>query len=76
MQVNARHDYLDLNDAGIVGSKQNSYQLSIIWTTTDRTRLMLNYARLDYDDAVFPGADGSTFYGVDAVGMQAQIDFG
>ena len=75
VQVNARYDYLDLNDAGIIGGKQNSYHLSIIWTTTDRTRLMLNYARLDYDDAVFARTDGSTSYGVDAVGMRAQMDF-
>lgn len=74
-QVNARYDYLDLTDAGIVGGTQDSYQISLIWTPTANTRLLLNYARLDYTDAVFPTADGDTSYGVDAVGVRAQVDF-
>ena len=75
VQVNARYDYLDLNDAGIIGGTQDSYQASLIWTATDYTRLLLNYARLNYTDAVIPAADGDTSYGVDAFGVRAQIDF-
>ena len=74
-QVNARYDRLDLNDAGIIGGTQDSYQFSLIWTMTDYTRLLLNYARLNYNDAVLPAAGGDTSYGVDAVGVRAQIDF-
>ncbi len=74
-QVNARYDYLDLTDAGIIGGVQDSYQFSLIWTPTAYTRLLLNYARLDYTDAVFPTADGDTSYGVDVVGLRGQLDF-
>ena len=74
-QIVARYDYLNLNDAGIVGGKQNAYLLSLVWTPTDFTRLLLNYGRLAYDDAIFPLADGSTDYSVDTVGVRAQVDF-
>ena len=74
-QINARYDHLDLNDAGIIGGTQDSYQASLIWTTTDYTRILLNYARLNYNDAVHPLAGGGTSYGVDAFGVRAQIDF-
>ncbi|KHK90650.1 OprO/OprP family phosphate-selective porin [Novosphingobium malaysiense] len=75
IQVNARYDYLDLTDAGIVGGTQNGYEFSVIWTQTAYTRLMLNYARLQYDDAVYPTASGDTSYGANVVAMRAQIDF-
>ncbi len=75
VQVNLRYDRLDLNDAGIVGGKQAGYQASLIWTPTDYTRFMLNYGRMDYDDAIYAATRGDRSYGVDAVGMRAQIDF-
>ncbi len=74
-QINARYDRLDLNDAGIIGGTQDGYQLSLIWTPMDYTRLMLNYSRLSYDDAVFPAAGGDTSYNVDSLGIRAQVDF-
>jgi phosphate-selective porin OprO/OprP len=75
IQVNARYDHLDLNDAGIVGGRQNGYQFSLIWTPTDYTRFMLNYGHMKYGDAVLPAAGGDTSYGVDAFGARAQVDF-
>nr|WP_246543901.1 porin [Novosphingobium profundi] len=75
IQLNARYDYLDLTDAGIVGGIQKGYEASIIWTQTDYTRLMLNYAHLDYTDAYYATASGSRDYGVDVIAMRAQIDF-
>lgn len=75
IQLNARYDYLDLNDAGILGGVQNSYQLSLVWDPTAYTRFMVNYARLDYDDAIFAATAGNRSYGVDALGVRAQIDF-
>jgi phosphate-selective porin OprO and OprP len=75
IQVNLRYDYLDLIDAGIVGGKQNGYGVSLIWTPTDYTRLMVNYGRMDYKNAVHPAAGGDTSYGVDAFGVRAQLDF-
>lgn len=74
IQVNLRYDYLDLNDAGIVGGKQDGYEASLIWTPTDYTRFIVNYGRINYTDAVaLP--DGDRSYGVDAFGARAQIDF-
>ncbi|MCJ1961948.1 OprO/OprP family phosphate-selective porin [Novosphingobium mangrovi (ex Hu et al. 2023)] len=75
LQLNLRYDYLDLTDAGIVGGSQKGYEASLIWTQTDYTRLMLNYARLDYTDAFYQTADGSRSYGVDVIAMRAQVDF-
>lgn len=75
VQVNLRYDYLDLNDAGIIGGTQNGYQISLVWTPSDYVRFLMNYGRLDYTDALhfIPGA--SRNYGVDAFGARAQIDF-
>lgn len=75
IQVNARYDRLDLVDAGIVGGVQDGYALSVIWTLTDYTRLMASYARLQYSDAALPAAGGDSEYGVDSIGMRAEIDF-
>lgn len=75
VQVNLRYDYLDLTDAGIVGGTQNGYAVSLVWTPTDYTRLMMNYGRMQYDNATIPAAGGDTSYGVDAFGVRAQIDF-
>lgn len=75
VQVNLRYDYLDLNDANIIGGKQNGYLLSLAWKPTDYTLLLANYGKLEYDDAVFAAALGDTSYSVDSFGIRAQIDF-
>ena len=75
IQLNLRYDYLDLTDAGIVGGTQNGYLVSLVWTPTDYTRFLLNYGRMAYTDAAHPAAGGDRSYGVDAVGMRAQVDF-
>lgn len=75
LQANVRFDYLDLTDEGIIGGTQESFQASLIWTMTDYTRLLLNYALLSYDNAAFPTVTGDTSYNVDVVGLRAQVDF-
>lgn len=75
VQVNLRYDYLDLIDAGIVGGKQDGYELGLVWTTTDYTRFMLSYGRLVYSEAFLPAAGGDRNYSVDALGGRMQIDF-
>lgn len=75
VQAVFRYDYLDLNDAQIVGGKQDAFEASLIWAPTAYTRFMLNYALMKYSDAVYPAAGGDTSYGVDVFGMRAQIDF-
>ena len=75
VQFTLRYDHLDLNDAGIVGGRQAGYFAALVWKPTDYTALMLNYGRLQYKDAILSTASGDTSYGVDAIGMRAQIDF-
>ncbi len=75
VQVNLRYDYLDLNDADIIGGKQNGYGVSLIWTPTAYTRFMMNYGKMSYDDAVYPTGSGDTSYSVDSFGVRAQVDF-
>lgn len=74
VQVNVRYDRLDLNDAGIVGGTQDGYMASLIWTPVDYLRFMINYAHLDYHDAVIPAITDRD-YGVDTVGARAQVVF-
>lgn len=75
VQVNVRYEYLDLIDAGVIGGKQNGYDLGLVWTPTDYTRFMLSYGHLLYRDAFLPAAGGDRDYSVDALGARAQIDF-
>ncbi|MBW3168260.1 OprO/OprP family phosphate-selective porin [Qipengyuania flava] len=75
VQFTLRYDHLNLNDAGILGGRQAGYFAALVWKPTDYTALMLNYGRLQYKDAILPTASGDTSYGVDAIGMRAQIDF-
>lgn len=75
LQLNARYDYLDLSDAGIVGGIQNGYLLSLVWKPTDYTMLLANYGRLEYDDAALATVTGDRSYSVDSFGVRAQIDF-
>ena len=73
-QVNARYDWLNLNDAGIVGGRQNVAGLSLIWIPTDYVRFLVNYGHLWIKDAAVPaGLDRD--YSADMVGMRAQFDF-
>lgn len=74
VQLNARYDWLDLNDAGIVGGSQRTASIGLIWMPTDYVRFLLNYGHLWVRDAVVT-ADGDSDYGADVVGMRAQFDF-
>ncbi len=75
LQINLRYDYLDLSDGPVIGGTQDGYMASLIWTQTAYTRLMLNYARLSYEDAVFPTLGGDASYDVDTIAIRAQVDF-
>jgi phosphate-selective porin OprO and OprP len=73
-QVNVRYDHLDLVDGTIVGGTQDAYMASLVWTPIDYVRFLLNYAKLDVRDAAVSVA-GDRNYGVDTLGMRAQISF-
>lgn len=74
VQLNVRYDCLDLNDAGVIGGRQNLIAASLIWTPVDHARLSLNYGHLEYDDAAIP-AGSDTDYSVNVVGIRAEVDF-
>jgi phosphate-selective porin OprO and OprP len=74
IQFNLRYDWLDLNSVGIVGGRQQTAGVSLLWMPTDYVRFVLNYGHLWIDDAAVPaGADRS--YKADVLGMRAQFDF-
>jgi phosphate-selective porin OprO/OprP len=72
VQLNARYDRLDLNDATVAGGLQQSFGLSAIWVPIASTRFVLNYGHVWVDDA---GGEAGIDYEVDAVGIRAQFDF-
>ena len=74
IQLNARYDYLDLIDNGIVGGKQQTAGLSAIWIPIEYVRFVVNYGHLWIDDAAVP-AGTDTDYSVDTFGLRAQFDF-
>jgi phosphate-selective porin OprO/OprP len=74
LQINARYDWLDLSDAGIVGGRQQVAGLSLLWIPADYVRFIVNYGHLWIKDAAVP-ASGDRNYSVDALGMRAQVDF-
>lgn len=74
LALNLRWDYLDLNDAGIVGGKQNAYQASLNWKPIDYLMFGLNYAHLIYDQAAISIVGGRD-YSVDMAALRAQVDF-
>jgi phosphate-selective porin OprO and OprP len=73
-QVSARYDYIDLSDAGIIGGKQSTVGLSLIWVPIEYVRFIANYGHLDLTDSpILAGI--SNDYSLDSVGLRAQIDF-
>jgi phosphate-selective porin OprO/OprP len=75
LQINLRYDYLDLIDAGIIGGKQDGYDLGLVWNPTDYLRFLMSYGHVVYSDAAIAAANGDRNYSVDAFGMRAQVDF-
>lgn len=74
IQVNLRYDYLDMNDAGIRGGKQNGYLAGVVWTPIEYLRFNLNYAYLAYSDAAIAAA-GRRDYGLHVAGARVELDF-
>ena len=74
ISLNARWDFLDLNDAGFLGGRQNAYQASLNWKPVDYVLFGLNYAHIAYDDAAIPAA-GERDYEVDMLAVRSQVDF-
>lgn len=75
VQVNARYDWLDLSDAGLVGGRQQIAGASAVWMPTDYVRFILNYGHVWLKDAPVKPVGGDGDYSADVVGMRAQFDF-
>lgn len=73
--ANVRWDYLNLNDAGILGGKQNAFQLSLNWKPIDYVMFGLNAAHILYDDAAIALPNGDRNYSVNVIGLRSQVDF-
>lgn len=74
IQVNARYDWLDLIDAGIVGGRQQIGAVSVLWIPTDYVRFIVNYGHLWLNRSpIAAGTDRD--YSADTLGMRAQFDF-
>lgn len=74
-QVNARYDRLDLSDGAVVGGTQDAWLASLVWIPTARTRVTLNYGRMDYQDAAIPLTGGERDYSADTFGARVGFDF-
>ena len=74
VQLNARYDWLDLNDAGVIGGRQQVAGVSLVWIPTDYTRFVVNYGHLWLNDAAV-AAGNSRSYNADTLGLRAQFDF-
>ena len=74
VQINLRYDYLDLNSRGVTGGKQNGLLASLIWTPAENFRLMGQYSKLKYTDAIIAVA-GDRSYTVDVIGVRGQLSY-
>jgi len=75
IQVNFRHDRLDLNDGGVLGGTQDLVALGLTWIPEGNVRFLLNYGHLIYKSGPVAVAVGRSRYANDTVAMRAQIDF-
>lgn len=75
VQLNLRYDWLNLEDAGLIGGREQTAGVSAIWIPTDYVRFVLNYGHIWVKDSpvLIDGTDST--YGVDSMGMRAQFDF-
>lgn len=74
VQLNLRYDWLDLNDAGIVGGSQRTAGVALVWIPIEYVRFAANYGHVWVRDSVESVA-GDRDYSVDAFGLRAQLDF-
>lgn len=75
IEVNARYDYLDLNDAGVTGGVQRMAGVSLVWAPIRYVRIIANYGHLNFDGASVATATGSRDYTADSFALRTQVDF-
>lgn len=74
-EINARYDYLDLNDKDIIGGTQKAAWLSLVWVPIDYVRFTANYGKLWINDAAIAAPNGDRKYSADSFGLRTQLDF-
>jgi phosphate-selective porin OprO/OprP len=74
LQINLRYDYLDLNDRGVAGGKQDAWLAALIWQPVEYLRLNVNYGVLAYQGAT-PLRNGDRDYTVNVAGARMELDF-
>lgn len=75
IEMNARYDHLDLNDQDVVGGRQQTALLSLVWAPIDFVRLTANYGKLWISDSPVAAVTGERDYSADTFGLRTQIDF-
>ena len=73
-QINLRHDWLDLNDSGVLGGTQRMIGGSLVWVPVEHVKFVANYMRVQVRDTPVL-AGGRSDYGADVFGLRAQYDF-
>lgn len=74
LQVNVRYDYLDLNDRGVAGGKQDAWLAALIWQPVEFLRFNLNGGVLAYQGAT-PLPNGDRDYTARVAGARMELDF-
>ena len=74
LQLNVRYDYLDMNDRGVVGGKQDAWLAALIWQPLEYLRFNVNYGLVAYKDAT-PLRNGDRDYKVNVAGARMELDF-
>lgn len=75
IEINARYDHLDLNDSGIIGGRQRTALIGVVWAPIDYVRITANYGRVKINDAAIASTAGDRDYSADVFGLRTQIDF-
>ncbi|MFT4026647.1 MAG: porin [Novosphingobium sp.] len=74
-QLNARYDWLNLNDGAFVGGRQDMAGVSLVWAPIAQLRFIADYGHFWVHDSPVTAAGGRGDYQADAFGLRGQIDF-
>lgn len=74
VQLNARYDWLDLNDGPIVGGHQDMAGVSLVWVPAAHFRFVADYGHFWVKDSPITAA-GLHDYEADTFGLRGQFDF-
>lgn len=73
-QLNARYDWLNLNDGPFVGGRQNMAGVSLVWAPAAHFRFLADYGHFWIHDSPVTAMGGLRDYQADSFGLRAQFD--